>query len=187
MRGNTIKRISQESLDGKISNNYLATKVDQIPLFQRLMPLPWGLWPPEARLLLALLLFWSIAGLFILGSASWWMASKEMGDGSYFVKRQLLWLISGWTIAWLTISINIRQWLKISRFCFFFCILLVGATLVFGSTINGASRWLIIGAIRIQPSELVKPFLILQAANLFAQWKRVQSGQKLLTLSLRNQ
>ena len=39
----------------------------------------------EARLLLALMVLWSMAGLFILGSASWWVASKEMGDGSYFI------------------------------------------------------------------------------------------------------
>ncbi len=183
MRGTTVKNIGIDPFSKRISDNYIATKLDKIPFWKRLIPLPWELWPSEGRLLLAIMVFWSISGLLILGSASWWMASREMGDGGYFVKRQLIWLFSGWTIAWLTISINIRQWLKISRFCLFSCILLVGATLVFGSTINGASRWLIIGPIRIQPSELVKPFLILQAANLFAQWKRIKGGQRLLEIS----
>ncbi len=184
MRSSTVKRIDQGSVPKKISNKCLARKVDNTSFWQRLIPLPWSLWPSEARLLLALMLFWSIAGLFILGSASWWMASREMGDGSYFIKRQMVWLLCGWTIAWLAISIKIRQWLKISKFCLIICILLVGATLVFGSTINGSSRWLILGVFRVQPSELIKPFLILQAANLFAQWKRIKNGQKLLELSL---
>jgi len=148
------------------------------------MPLPWEAWPSEARLLLALMVLWSIAGLFILGSASWWVASKEMGDGSYFIKRQLIWLIASWTIAWLAISINLRKWLKISKLCLISCLILVGATLIFGNNINGASRWLVIGPIMIQPSELVKPFLILQSAHIFAQWERVRNGQKLMELSI---
>ncbi len=184
MSSKTIKRIDQSSFLKQTSNKYLARKVDKIDFWQRLIPLPWRLWPSEARLLLALMLFWSLAGLFILGSASWWMASREMGDGSYFVKRQLMWLITSWAIAWLTISIDIRKWLKISKFCLITCILLVGATLVFGSTINGASRWLIIGTIRVQPSELVKPFLILQSAHIFAQWERINNSKKLMELSI---
>ena len=61
--------------------------------------------------------------------------------------------------------------------------LLIAATLVMGTTVNGASRWLVIGPIQIQPSELVKPFVVLQAANLFAHWKRTGLDQKLLWLS----
>ncbi len=148
------------------------------------MPLPWEEWPSEARLLLAFMVLWSITGLFILGSASWWVASKEMGDGSYFIKRQFMWLTASWTIAWLAVSINLRKWLKISKLCLISCLILVAATLVFGSTINGASRWLVIGPIMIQPSELVKPFLILQSAHIFAQWERIRSSQRLMELSI---
>ncbi len=57
---------------------------------ENLLPLPWEFWPAEARLFLTLISFWSIAGLFILGSASWWVASREMGDGAYYIKRQLI-------------------------------------------------------------------------------------------------
>ena len=39
-----------------------------------------------------------------------------------------------------------------------------------------------IGPVQIQPSELVKPFVVLQAANLFAHWKRSAIDQKLLWL-----
>ncbi|WP_049750907.1 FtsW/RodA/SpoVE family cell cycle protein [Prochlorococcus marinus] len=168
----------------KRSKPYLPRKLHNQTFWQRLLPLPWDIWPAEARLLLALIAFWSFAGLFILGSASWWVASKEMGDGTYFVKRQVIWLISSWSIAWFTISISLRKWLKLSRSCLLICLLLVIGTLLFGSTINGSSRWLIVGPIRIQPSELVKPFVILQAANVFAQWKRLQIDHKIFWLGL---
>nr|WP_269623530.1 FtsW/RodA/SpoVE family cell cycle protein [Prochlorococcus marinus] len=167
-----------------MSKVYSTRNIERNQLWERFIPLPWELWPSEAKLLLALIFVWSIAGLLILGSASWWEASKEMGDGSYFIKKQLLWLLASWTIAWLAISINLRRWLRISKAGLIICIVLVGSTLLFGNTINGASRWLILGPILIQPSEIVKPFVILQSANIFAQWKRIKNGQKLLELSL---
>ncbi len=178
MRSQKIKEIKARNIQLKTSARLALRNVDNPPFWERLLPLPWAIWPSEARLLIALIGFWSIAGLFILGSASWWVANKEMGDGSYFIKRQIIWLLTSWSMAWLTISVSLRKWLKLSRTCLLVCLLLVGATLIFGNTINGSSRWLIIGPIRLQPSELVKPFIILQAANLFAQWKRVENEQK---------
>ncbi len=164
-----------------------AKPIENINLKQRfnnLLPLPWELWPSEARLLLSLILFWSVFGLFILGSASWWVATKDMGDGAFFLKKQITWLITSWIFSWLVISINLRKWLKVSRICLLILLLLIGSTLIFGSNINGSSRWLILGPIRIQPSELIKPFVILQAANLFAQWKRITNSRKLFQITL---
>ena len=63
-------------------------------LLQRLLPLPWQVWPAEARLLIGLAAFWSVAGLVVLASASWWVALREMGDGAFYVKRQAIWLIT---------------------------------------------------------------------------------------------
>ena len=41
---------------------------------------------------MGLIAFWSISGIFILGSASWWVATREMGEGAYYIKRQIIWL-----------------------------------------------------------------------------------------------
>ena len=51
------------------------------------LPLPWKIWPYEGKLLLILIGIWSVLGLFILGSASWWVASKEMGYWAYYLKK----------------------------------------------------------------------------------------------------
>ena len=159
-------------------------RVRQRPgLIERLMPLPWEMWPAEARLLIGLAACWSLAGLVILGSASWWVALREMGDGAFYVKRQAVWLIASWSLLSLALTTNLRRCLKWSGPALWMGCVLIAATLVMGTTVNGASRWLVLGPLQIQPSELVKPFVVLQAANLFAPWKRIGLDQKLLWLT----
>jgi cell division protein FtsW len=148
------------------------------------LPLPWQAWPAEARLLLALVALWSVIGLLVLTSASWWVAEREMGDGAFYVKRQLIWMAASWGLLWLGIRNSLRRWLHLAPLGLLVGCVLVAATLVMGSTVNGASRWLVIGPIQLQPSELVKPFVVLQGAALFAHWKRIGGDQKLLWLGV---
>ena len=42
------------------------------------LPMPMKIWPSEGKLIFVILSFWCIFGLFILGSASWWVANKEI-------------------------------------------------------------------------------------------------------------
>ena len=150
----------------------------------QILPLPWEFWPREGRLILGLIVFWSIAGIFILGSASWWVANREMGDGAYYLKRQIIWLAASWSIFYLAININLKKWLRLSGPCLLIGMLLIAATSFVGSTVNGSTRWLIIGPIQIQPSELIKPFIILQSAKLFGQWERINSEKKIFWLTI---
>ena len=148
------------------------------------LPLPWHLWPAEARLLLAMVGLWSLVGLLVLTSASWWVAEREMGDAAYYLKRQLIWMVASWALLWLGIRTSLRRWLQLAPALLVLGTVLVGATLVLGTTVNGASRWLVLGPIQLQPSELVKPFVVLQGAALFAQWRRNGLDQKLLWLGV---
>ncbi len=152
----------------------------KVPKWQRLLPLPWTLWPSESRLLLTLTAFWCLSGLLILGSASWWVASRELGDGAYYIKRQLIWMTSSWSFLALAVSTNLRSWLRLAGPGLWLGVGLTALTLIIGSPVNGATRWLIIGPLQIQPSELIKPFVILQSANLFSQWKRIRTDQRFL-------
>ncbi len=157
-----------------------ATTAGRAPL----LPLPWEVWPAETRLLVGLTALWSLAGLLILTSASWWAAEREMGDAAYYVKRQLIWLIASWGLFWLAIRTSMRRWLQWGSRGLLIGLVLVAATLVMGSTVNGASRWLVLGPIQIQPTELVKPFVVLQGAVLFSHWRRIGADQKLLWLGV---
>lgn len=151
---------------------------------QSLLPMPWDSWPAEARLMVGLVLLWTLLGLMVLTSASWWVAEREMGDAAYYIKRQGLWLLASWALFWLAIRTSLRRWLHLAPTALLIGALLVAATLVVGSTVNGASRWLVLGPIQIQPTELVKPFVVLQGAVLFSHWRRIGADQKLLWLSV---
>ena len=89
--------------------------------------------------------FWSVAGLVVLASASWWVALREMGDGGFYLKRQAIWLLASWSLLGITISTNLRRWLRWSGPGLWMGCLLIAATLVMGTTVNGASRWLVLG------------------------------------------
>ena len=149
-----------------------------------LLPVPFEHWPAEARLLLGMIAIWCLLGLAVLGSASWWVAAREMGDASYYLKRQAIWMVASWGLLYAGISINLRRWLRMAGPVLLMGSVLVALTLVIGSTVNGASRWLVLGPIQIQPTELIKPFLVLQGAVLFSHWNRIATDQKVLWLGV---
>ena len=162
------------TFDSRVKPNYLR---------ENLLPLPWKIWPYEAKLLLMLIGIWSFLGLFILGSASWWVASKNMGDWGFYLKKQVIWSVGGFSIFYLVLNTSIRNLLKISKIIFYFLVSLIILTIFIGTTINGSQRWLMLGPIQIQPSELIKPFAILEAANLFAHWNLVKNNKKIISLT----
>jgi len=151
-------------------------------LTEYIFPLPWAIWPYEAKILIVIVGIWSILGICILGSSSWWVASREMGNWAYFLKKQIIWTIPGIGLFYFVLNTNIRNLLKFSRIIFFIFFFLIFLTNITGITVNGSSRWLVLGNLRLQPSELIKPFLILEASNLFAHWNLIKNDKKLISI-----
>ncbi len=171
------KRISKRKKT--FSSNY---KKNLSNLIDSIFPLPWTIWPYESKILVVLIGIWSISGICILGSSSWWVASREMGNWAYFLKKQIIWTIPGIGLFYFVLNTNIRNLLKYSRIIFFILFFLIFLTNITGITVNGSSRWLVLGNLRLQPSELIKPFLILEASNLFAHWNLIKNDKKLISI-----
>ncbi|NEO42048.1 MAG: FtsW/RodA/SpoVE family cell cycle protein [Moorea sp. SIOASIH] len=133
-------------------------------------------WAVTARLLKWLTFLWLLIGIVILFSASYAIADVELGDGTYYVKRQLMWVVLGLVGFNLLVRSPLRYLLKISHWLVLGLLVLLLLTLIpgVGTTVNGATRWLSVGSVPLQPSELMKPFLVLQAARVFGQWDRLQ-------------
>jgi cell division protein FtsW len=132
-------------------------------------------WATEARLLRWLTFLWMFIGLAVLFSASYPSADAQFGDGLYYFKRQLIWAVLGLIGFNMMVRSPLRYLLGTAHW---FLVLLLGFILVtlipgVGTTVNGATRWLALGPVPLQPSELIKPFLVLQSARIFGQWERL--------------
>lgn len=108
-------------------------------------------------MLLSMLAIMAI-GLVVLDSATVNASVKYQYN---FVARQALWMGAGWGVFFLVLMVDYSILKKFAMWLYGLAIVLLGAVLAFGSASKGSSRWLILGPIRLQPSELVKLFLIL--------------------------
>jgi cell division protein FtsW len=130
-------------------------------------------WNAEARWLRWLTLIWLVLGLLMLFSASYPVAQRITGDGLYFFKRQLLWAGLGLGCFWALVRIPLRRWFPWAGILCLLGVGLVWATQVPGLGVSRleASRWLDLKVIPvIQPSELLKPLLVLQGSWVFGRW-----------------
>jgi cell division protein FtsW len=132
-------------------------------------------WALEARLVRWLTFLWLFIGLAVLFSASYPSADAEYGDGLYYFKRQLIWTALGLVGFNLMVRSPLRYILGIAHWILILLLGLILVTLIpgVGTTVNGATRWLALGPVPLQPSELIKPFLVLQSARIFGQWERL--------------
>ena len=132
-------------------------------------------WTWEARLLNWLTCVWLIVGLVTLISASYPEGIINNNDGLYIFKRQLIGVAVGVVGFNFMVYRPLNKTLKIAPLMVFILMLSIFATLIpgLGQTTMGASRRIAIGPFFIQPSELIKPFLVLQSAYLFSRWNRL--------------
>ncbi len=143
-------------------------------------------WSIEARILRWLTFLWLFVGLIVLFSASYPVADAVHGDGLYYVTRQLIWVWLGLIGFNLLVRSPLKYILGIASWLLLFLLGLILVTLVpgVGKEVNGATRWIALGPIFLQPSELIKPFLVLQSARLFGGWERLRWKVRLAWLGI---
>ncbi|MGB7417196.1 MAG: FtsW/RodA/SpoVE family cell cycle protein [Thermosynechococcaceae cyanobacterium] len=141
-------------------------------------------WATEARWLHWLTFFWLSVGLVVLFSATLHMGQE--GGGLSYILRQLLWVVLGLAAFYVSVNTPIERSLKITRIAFIALLIMIFATKVpgIGGSVNGASRWIMIGPFPLQPSELMKPFLILQSALIFGNWQRLPLRDRMTWLGI---
>jgi cell division protein FtsW len=114
---------------------------------------------------IALLMGW---GMFMVFSVSFPVSLERYGNGWHYGLHQLLYgFIPGIFIFFIFYKLNLNFLQRVSFFLFilnFICLLLVGF-LAIGPEIQGAQRWLYLGPISFQPSELLKIFFLLYIAT----------------------
>lgn len=96
----------------------------------------------------------AIIGLFFITSATY-MPEQPY---SIFFKKQLIGLIIGIVIYIAACCIDLRTLMKLGYFAYFATVILLCITIIKGSIGMGAQRWINLGIIKLQPSELCKLF-----------------------------
>jgi cell division protein FtsW len=107
--------------------------------------------------------------VFSAGSA---YAEKRYDDTFYFVKRQTIWILIGLAVMLGASQVPIRYYKKYTPHLYGATILLLLLVLIVGFVGNGAKRWISIGPLTIQPSEIAKLTMPLAIAKYFSRFEK---------------
>ncbi|HMS26546.1 MAG TPA: putative lipid II flippase FtsW [Burkholderiaceae bacterium] len=120
-------------------------------------------------------LIWVTLGLLTWGLVMVYSASIAMPDnpkfgkltGSYFANRHAMYITIAGFIAYIAYQIPITVWERIAPWLFILSLVLLIAVLIppIGRVVNGARRWIPLGFISFQPSELVKFSMLLYVSD----------------------
>lgn len=127
-------------------------------------------------------LVWLTFGLAMIGfvmvtSASMPIGQRLANDPFLFAKRDALCLCTSFSLSLITLHIPIKIWQRYSNRMLLISMVMLLTVLVIGSSVNGASRWIGIGPLRIQPAEWSKLSLFCYLSNyLVRKAKEVRSN-----------
>ncbi len=109
-------------------------------------------------------------GLVMVYSSSIAIAEATRHTGhqaTYFLVRHAIFVVISLTVAAMAFQVPMHTWQRYSPYLFLMGMLLLVLVLVpgIGREVNGSRRWLSLGVVNLQPSELMKIFAVLYAAD----------------------
>ena len=132
--------------------------------------------------LLFLIIFLLSFGLVMLYSSSAYISANKYGDDAYYLKRQLRNIGLGAVMMFIMAKIDYRIWKKFGTLAYFGSFVL--CILVFipgiGSSSHGSSRWIDLGPVSFQPSEVAKLGIIIFLAAIIEKVPRQMGDWKTL-------
>ena len=111
----------------------------------------------------------TIYGTLMVFSAGGPYAEARYGDCTYFVKKQSVWLMIGFAVAFISSNVDIKIYKKYTPHFYALTIILLVLVLAVGFVGNGAQRWISIGPLTIQPSEIGKLSMLMMLAYYFSE------------------
>jgi cell division protein FtsW len=118
----------------------------------------WVIGPVAALLLI---------GLVMVASASIGISEKESGEAFAYFQRQAMYVVAGLFAAVIGLAVPTRLWEKYSIWLLAGALLMLALVLVpgIGYTVNGARRWVRLGVMNFQVSELARVMLLTYVAS----------------------
>ena len=124
--------------------------------------------------LIAVVIGLIIIGLMMVASSSVMVSTKFYHQPFHFLIRQACYLFVGVIAAMVVMRIDSSAWEKFSVPLLFVCLLMLVLVLIpgIGRIVNGSRRWLAVGPIGIQVSELAKMTMIFYLAGYLVRQKQ---------------
>lgn len=119
--------------------------------------------------------------LLMIYSASVVTAAAENGNPYEFAIKQAMFVGLSLMICSVLRFVKMQTWKRLTPFIFFGCVFLLWLVLGVGRNINGATRWIHVGPVNLQPSELFKLAAVLYLASFFT--RRIEVLQALSKLN----
>ncbi|MFT6490613.1 MAG: cell division protein FtsW, partial [Parvibaculaceae bacterium] len=126
-------------------------------------------WWTVDRWTLAAVLGLAMLGVVLSLAASPAVASKIGLSSFHFVYRQAIFLAPALVVLLGVSMLSVRQVRRLAILGFAGVYVLMVATLVVGPEIKGATRWLSMAGFSLQPSEFIKPLLVILLAWMFSE------------------
>lgn len=127
-----------------------------------------GVATPASWAVIAIVTVLSMIGLVMVMSASSVVSVRASGEPWSYFQRQIIWTLVGLVGLVVAMSVSLQFWRRMAPVMLFTTIGMLSLVLVpgVGQFHNGATRWLAIGPLQLQPSEFAKFALLLFAADL---------------------
>lgn len=119
----------------------------------------------------------TVIGLVVIYSASYSQLLAAGMSPWYYVQRQLIAFGLGLVAAVVIVSLDYRAWARWSRVIYITAMSLLGIVLFLGKAVFGSQRWVRLGPLNLQPSELAKIALVLVLAKFFEKEENALSLQ----------
>ncbi len=121
------------------------------------------------------MLVWAVLALLAIGLVMVYSASIATAEGSkftgfrpgYYLVRHGLYILVGIVLGIAAFQVKVETWQKLAPYLFLLGVALLVLVLVpgVGRMVNGSRRWLSLFVVNLQPSELMKLFAVLYAAD----------------------
>ena len=116
---------------------------------------------------LLLVLLVTAYGTLMVFSAGVAFAEARYSDSMYFIKKQSVWLLIGFIVMIIASRIDPHLYKKYTPLLYCVTLFLLILVLAVGFVGNGAQRWISIGPVTIQPSEIAKLSIIMMLSLYF--------------------
>jgi cell division protein FtsW len=113
-----------------------------------------------------------LAGIVLSLAASPPVATRIGLDAFHFVNRHVMYLAPAFAVLIATSFLSPRRIRRLALVVTAVSLVLIVATLIFGTEVKGARRWIVLAGINIQPSEFLKPAFVILISWLLAESAR---------------